>query len=266
MPLEAVVAEQVRLFKEANETTIHFGPYNATSLKSLRRHIATATGKIASVSDAEAEGATVSLKKLQMIESSIKIWNAWQNKANGAQALTKFDTAWRSLMTFLSGEPAITLECPFMWTLFLTVRSSEPGSIADELAVSKLQEHFPDTPSTELPALQLRYLRLSVSNILSSGDDTTTVVERLQRHVAALVDKKDNFRSEHVGMLEALNLLLLTPARTEDAAAVAKLEEVLKQLDAPALAGSSDELVMLLKRFKVGGQHVASGWCVCAAN
>ena len=80
-PLAVTVAEQLELFNTGGEHRLCFGENNHVQVRSIRRYIANASNDVASKKNpADVEEAEGVRNTQQIIESVLKLWNAWYGK------------------------------------------------------------------------------------------------------------------------------------------------------------------------------------------
>jgi hypothetical protein len=64
-------------------------------------------------------------KRLQIMETVIKIYRAWQFRGHDTQrALIEFESSWTSLLQFAESQPVESVDCPFIWDLRLQLNAS----------------------------------------------------------------------------------------------------------------------------------------------
>ena len=69
-------------FNGAGEESVFFGETRETQLTSLRRHIVTASMRLASCKKEDTSHFEIIKKQLQLMEAFVKLNSAWKNKEN----------------------------------------------------------------------------------------------------------------------------------------------------------------------------------------
>jgi hypothetical protein len=119
----AVEAKLWKEFDTADETSVFFCKSSEVQKRLLVRWSNTARTKAAAAHDpAKRDTFEASGKRLQIMESGIKIHRAWQ-KRTGCQkkALIEFASQWQVLEQFAFSAPAQPLRCTFLWKLRLQI-------------------------------------------------------------------------------------------------------------------------------------------------
>jgi hypothetical protein len=125
-PSKDCLAMEAKLWKEfdtADEHSVFFCKASEVQKRLLVRWSNTARTRAASANDTSKKNLfEASGKRLQIMESGIKIHRAWQLRT-GCQnkALIEFDSQWKVLEQFASSTPAQPFRCDFLWRLRLQI-------------------------------------------------------------------------------------------------------------------------------------------------
>ena len=133
------MAEQLAAFKEADESSAHFGSRRDVVLKLLRRHIVTAEGAVSASKDSKREEAVRSLKSLQMIRDSVSLIGKWATKHCMKTGIAQARRDLHALQVFCDQDPAVQIDSPYFWQQIMVIWSSEGGEeLAERLQLQKL--------------------------------------------------------------------------------------------------------------------------------
>jgi hypothetical protein len=127
--LSSIVATVKKDFNASDATSIHYGDSSNVVTRSIGRYLSIANTKLeaAGTSTDDARELTQCIKELTMIDSCIKMANAWNS--GGRSAAIKFEKAWSSLMMFINAPPIVCLECDYIIDLSFEALLSFPAVI-----------------------------------------------------------------------------------------------------------------------------------------
>lgn len=255
-----IVAEQLQLFKDAREGSLFFtsnssGANNATALKSLRRHLATISSKMATASKSDEKELTRLQKQLQMIESIVKLWNGWQHghKASIVKAVLTFNSGWQSLQSFLFQEPVVRIESNYAWEFIMTVHAHDVNfTFGAEVHLAKLRERMSFSSDEDAFETQLKLIKVKLGVTLTGneGDEPQAIVSRFGCVVRELLLPgafPDAYPSAIQDMLDALSCVVDAKPRVADEAEAKRLQSAIKLLAPGGCA--ENHLIVTMTRF-----------------
>ena len=217
-------------FSTATEGSLYFGERSQVQLRAILRYTVTCSQKMLSNQRKQPEYEMIR-KKLQIIESAIKLHRSWTCKRSVQQGITEFLASWDTLMVFCDATPKVKLTCAFLWDLLLQVRASavEKDALVDDLKRDKLEARFPDLPNDARDEMQRKFLQQAMVNILLGSP----AVAEARASLSALVDKvfqhSEQFTTIMMEDLGEFGKMLSPRTCTFDKAAVESLSHVLSK-------------------------------------
>ena len=191
-PLTKVCEEHMRDFNVGNESSLHFGGEMEVVLRSLRRYITIAQkllpppGTLTEETEEIVE-TRLQAKQLQMIESCMIMWRAWNAKAKTAVTRAQFQSSWQQLMRFLTSSPAIHLECKVMWEAYYNALATGSAVAVGELSRTHLsQQHIFACGTLDVDLWQHDFVRATCSNFILRTKHTD--VSSLASGLAEVID------------------------------------------------------------------------------
>ena len=157
-------------------------------------------------------------KRLQVIDSGVKIAAAWDSRVDLTSGLSTFNRLWGALDVFLLQEPALTLNSQYMWKLFYKVRTCENQPLASELGCSKLATRFlilheesQETYAARLLGIQGTYVRTLLGTVFNTQWST---ISEMQANIRTVLLAFGNAAAANAGefaeaMVDDLNTLVL---------------------------------------------------------
>jgi hypothetical protein len=186
-----IVNELQEQFNVAGEASLFFNDNADTQMKVVvRKHMVTATSWLSSCKPEEREHFELMKKRLQGIESCMKLWATWSSnqKTCMSKAIAEFGKGWHLMMLWMEAPPATNLESKFMWEMYLRVRVANwsQGFLADELRLCKMVERFKSEDRAQHFARQQKHVEELMVAILSVT--SSTAVEVAQSLKARMVE------------------------------------------------------------------------------
>lgn len=187
-----------------------------------------------------------------MIETCVKIWNAWQVRSAITGRIAGFNSAWGALMICLNQEPRAVMTSSLMWDLFLTVKVSDPNSTAmPELTTRNMESRMGHLGQDGIITLQFKFVRVKIGNILNTEEKPEVVQGTLSMCLSDFFSCNDYPDSLTI-QVESLRSLVDAKPLVANHSTHVQLKSAVTLLD-PAHGTQDDHLVVLLKRFKVQG-------------
>lgn len=94
----------------------------------LKRYIATAAEEEAKAVGEYAADICLQKRRLQYVESCVRLYQNWVSRTNNQTGAAKFMMAWSALHAFCAEKPAVQFDCKFLWRVCLEVLTSERPS------------------------------------------------------------------------------------------------------------------------------------------
>lgn len=217
-------------FSTADEGSLYFGDRSQVQLRTILRYTATATQKMLQNQQSEAEYVMIR-KKLQIIESAMKLYRNWTSKPSVKQGIAGFLAAWDTMMVFCDATPKVKLTCTFMWDLLLQVRAAaeEKGPLVDDLKRVTLQARFPDLPEDAHNQMQRKFLQQAMVNILLGSPAVAEARASLSALVHKVFDHSEQFTTIMMEDLGEFRDMLSPRIFTFDKAAMESLSHALSK-------------------------------------
>lgn len=207
--IEELAANHMGRFAGPEAVQIYFGDIAVAQCRSISRYIAQATSKLLNLKGDREVSMTLARKRLQVIESSSKMHQAWlARKQNRGAPVRVFLHEWNNLLVFCSSEPKVDYKCEYMQDLYLQVLCADPmhlnkAKLCEGLRLSKLG-------GDEAVKAQATYFRQGVSCILQFDGTTaqaaTSLAELLQ--LVCSPDFRDDFDTELLCQVQELRVIL----------------------------------------------------------
>jgi len=155
-------------FAEADSRSLFFSKSSDIQRRLVVRWANAARSKAAG-SGPNKEKYEAAQKRLQIIESCIKIHRSWVYKSTDLdRSLSDFHSGWDVLEEFARSQPAQPISCPFIWGWKLELQASQALDsaidIVPELTNSNIKIRFGDDENSAV--LQRKYLTLYVTTAL----------------------------------------------------------------------------------------------------
>lgn len=119
-------------FKQADSRSLYFNKNSDVQRRMVTRWSNTCRTKAASAaSEADKISMEASAKRLQIIETAIKMHRGFVHRTTDAErSFLEFEAAWASLLQFTNSDPVQTLDCPFLWEFRLELQVAKHSRIA----------------------------------------------------------------------------------------------------------------------------------------
>ncbi len=255
LSLNKTADDQWQAFNKAGEDSLYFGERSYTCLRSINRYI-TSAKQFMPLTSPHSFDLDLALKKLQIIESAIKMVSKWMSRKALQPAAREFHQSWLTLQVFCIAEPALPLESRYLWDLYLQGRSCLPeGDALRDLTVIAERDIW--LPS-EKTVVQHKYLEQVVASELTrhgsqpGPEVVPSAAERLLRmfkplsvHGPAILEQA---LLDEVGEL----LIVLEPAEHK----MKDVEDILGVVGAETSNRDASRLLFLLKKFPALGTPI----------
>ena len=156
MDILVITERQWEAFSRAQEGDLFFGERSHVQLRSIQRYALTAGQKVIGASPGKEPGYAESKNKFQIIESSMKLHEAWMQRKSLHAGISEFTSSWDALISFCESAPVVQLRCEFIWNLRLHVCASSPAKdeVASELKKTVLKQRFPHADDNAIQETQ----------------------------------------------------------------------------------------------------------------
>ena len=108
--IEDIAAQHLERFLGNNDAArVYFRETSNTQQRSISRYIVTAGSRLLQAKGEKGQQLLLARKRLQVIESSIKLHQKWVARKSVAAAAPEFMAGWATLLSFCAADPAMDL-------------------------------------------------------------------------------------------------------------------------------------------------------------
>ena len=178
-PVDVLANQLWEAAKTAGEGSLFFGEKSGSQQRSLQRYSLVVGQKVVAERNPDTmKSWEMARKKLQVLESLIKIYLAWQRRKDNKASSCAFNQSWDAMVTFAAfsdeSQDPLDVECPFMHDLRLQVMASgDHNKLVDLLKTPSLRHQFPAASESDIQSLQERYIGQAVTQCLVSSQSLT---------------------------------------------------------------------------------------------